>query len=152
MCLRVLEEIVEPGSSVLDLGCGSGILAIAAAKLGAFRVLAIDNDPQAVAASLANVAANSVSALVEVREGTLDDKGTSERFGIVVANISGLALERLSSTISASLNEGGRLIASGFLEDAVDGLRDAFSDAEIVTERVDEDGVWRAIIARRASA
>jgi ribosomal protein L11 methyltransferase len=153
MCLRALEELAEPGSSVLDLGCGSGILAIAAARLGASRVLAIDTDPQAVAASLANVAANSVFASVEVREGTLDvDKGTSERFDIVVANISGLTLERLSSAICASLNDGGRLIASGFLEDAVDGLRDAFTSVGLTVERVAEDGVWRANIARRADA
>jgi ribosomal protein L11 methyltransferase len=150
MCLRALEELVGPGSSVLDLGCGSGILAIAAARLGASRVLAIDNDPQAVAASLANVAVNNVSASVEVREGTLD--AASDRFDIVVANISGLTLERIAPAIGASLNEGGRLIASGFLEDAIDGLRDAFSSAGMATERIDEDSVWRAIIARRADA
>lgn len=150
MCLRALEEFVEPGSSVLDLGCGSGILAVAAARLGASRILAVDNDAQAVAASLANVAANSVSASVEVREGTLD--AASERFDLVVANISGLTLERLSSVISESLNDGGRLIASGFLQDAIDGLRDAFSNTGMVTERIDEDGVWRAMIARRGDA
>lgn len=151
MCLRALEEHVSPGSSVLDLGCGSGILAIAAMKLGASRVLAIDNDPQAVAASTANIAANSASGSIEIREGTLDSTAT-ERFDLVAANISGLALERLARSISASLNDAGRLIASGFLEDAVDTLRAAFADAGLAVERVVEDGVWRAIIARRDRA
>lgn len=147
MCLRALEGLVTPGSSVLDLGCGSGILAIAATKLGASRVLAIDNDPQAVSASKANVAGNDANASIEVREGTLDV--ASERFHVVVANISGLALERLAPVAYASLNNAGHLIASGFLEDAVDTLRSAFADAGLTVERVIEDGVWRAILATR---
>lgn len=147
MCLRALEELVSPDSSVLDLGCGSGILAIAAAKLGAARVLAIDNDPQAVAASNANVAANDAAATIEVRDGTLD--AASERFDLAAANISGLALERLAPAIRASLNDGGHLIASGFLEDAVGTLRSAFADAGLTVERVAEEGVWRAIVASR---
>lgn len=150
MCLRALEELVESGASVLDLGCGSGILAIAAAKLGATQVLAIDIDPQAVAAARENVASNGVAEVVTVREGTLEPGvEPPERFDIVVANISGLALERLAPAIGASLGEGGRLVASGFLEDAVDSLEDAFTAAGILPERVIEDGIWRSIVARR---
>ena len=148
MCLTALEEFVTGGASVLDLGCGSGILAIAASKLGAGRVLAIDIDEQAVKAASENTAGNGVS--VEVREGSLDAEAPStERFDIVVANISGVALERLASAIAAALNGGGRLIASGFLDDRVDGLRDTFATAGLTVERTVEDGVWRAIIARR---
>lgn len=150
MCLRVLEELVSPGSSVLDLGCGSGILAIAAARLGASRVLAIDNDPQAVAASNANIAANDATAVIEVSEGTLS--AASERFDVVVANISGLALERLAPVIAESLNEGGRLVASGFLQDAIATLCDVFGAVRLTVERVVEDGVWRAIVAQREHA
>jgi ribosomal protein L11 methyltransferase len=145
MCLAALEELATPGAAVLDLGCGSGILAIAAAKLGAARVVGLDTDPQAVKATRENAAANDV--VVEATEGSLE--GGAGAFDIVVANISGLALERLASRIAAALTPGGRLIASGFLEDRVDGLRDAFAAAELETERVIEDGVWRAIIARR---
>ena len=72
MCLRALEERVRPGMRVLDLGSGSGILAIAAAKLGAERVLAIDIDPQAVKATNENAAQNGVTGILEVREGTLE--------------------------------------------------------------------------------
>ena len=148
MCLAALEEFVRAGASVLDLGCGSGILAIAASLLGAGRVLAIDIDPQAVKAAAENAAANSVA--VDVREGSLSaDAAPAERFDIVVANISGVALERLAGAIAAALNGGGRLIASGFLEDRVDGLSAVFSAAGLSVERVVEDGVWRAMVARR---
>jgi ribosomal protein L11 methyltransferase len=157
MCLAALEDAVSDGPSVLDLGCGSGILAIAAAKLGARSVVAVDNDPQAIKATRANATDNGVE--IEAREGTLES--ASERFDIIVANISGLTLERLAPRLAESLAPGGRLIASGFLEDAVDGLIAAFAAAGLLPSpahgrgaggkgaHVTEDGIWRAIIARR---
>lgn len=151
MCLRLLEEFVSDGSAVLDLGCGSGILAIAAARLGATRILAVDTDPQAVSATRENVAANNVSGRIEVREGSLEPRA-GERFDIVVANISGLALERLASAVHASLTNGGRLIASGFLEESVPAVKQAFDLADLAVERTVEEGVWRSIVARRADA
>jgi ribosomal protein L11 methyltransferase len=165
MCLAALEETLTTfggsasqadagrsrgpniGPSVLDLGCGSGILAIAAAKLGASRIVAIDIDPQAIKATRANAAENGVADVIEAREGTLESE--SEQFDIVVANISGLTLERLAPLLARALAPGGRLIASGFLEDAEDGLRAAFAGAGLSVERTVEDGIWRAIIARR---
>jgi ribosomal protein L11 methyltransferase len=148
MCLRALEELLRPGMRVLDLGCGSGILAIAAARMGASRVLALDIDPLAVKAATENVAANRLGALVEVREGTLIAEVAADPFDVVVANISGLTLERLAPALARSLAAGGTLIASGFLEDAVAGLSAAFATAGLAIERVQDDGIWRAIIAR----
>ena len=147
MCLAALEDVAVNRASVLDLGCGSGILAIAAAKLGAGRVVAIDIDPQAIKATRANAAGNDVADVIETREGTLE--AVSERFDIVVANISGLTLERLAPLLAQALAAGGRLIASGFLEDTVDGLRGAFEGAGLRVEQTVEEGIWRAIIARR---
>jgi len=147
MCLRALEEHVRPGASVLDIGTGSGILALAAAKLGAARVLALDIDPQAVKAATENVAANGVAGVVEVREGP--HEGGGERYDVIVANISGLALERLAAAMAASLAAGGVLIASGFLEDAAAGLARVFTEAGLTVRETLEEGVWRAIVAER---
>jgi len=160
MCLRALEEHVSPGVRVLDLGCGSGILAIAAARLGARHVVALDTDPMAVKATVENAAANGVSHLIEAREGTLAAK-TSRRdvstpstaaFDIIVANISGLTLERLAPALAAALAAGGLLIISGFLEDSAASVGGACADAGLSVERAVAEGVWRAIIARKAAA
>jgi len=144
MCLRALEDRVRTGASVLDLGCGSGILAIAAAKLGARRVLALDVDPNAVRAARENAAANAVSDVIEVREGTLEAEGGP--FDVIVANISGLTLERLAVPLARSLAPGGSLITSGFLDDAVAALSCTFEGVGLRVSVV-RDGVWRAIIA-----
>ena len=175
MCLRALEERVRPGIALLDLGCGSGILAIAATKLGATRVLALDIDPNAVSAARQNATANGVAHIVEAREGTIhaprgvrlsNDHMSAETapsetaptsdptpttqpdtFNIIVANISGLTLERLAPALAAVLSPGGLLITSGFLDDAVAGLQKAYKAAAMTPDSVIEDGVWRAIIA-----
>jgi ribosomal protein L11 methyltransferase len=150
MCLRALEERLRPGDAVLDLGTGSGILAIAAARLGAERVLALDTDPQAVKAARQNAAANGVASTVEVREDTLPEGAGEERFGLIVANISSLTIERLALAFADSLRDGDTLIVSGFLEDTVEALSGALTAAGFRVERVDAEGVWRAITAVRA--
>jgi ribosomal protein L11 methyltransferase len=150
MCLRALEDRVQSGMSVLDLGCGSGILSIAGAKLGATRILALDLDPLAVKAATENAAANVASHSVDVQEGSLGPD--MPLFDIIVANISGLTLERLAPALAAALHSpGGVLIASGFLEDAVTALSRAFADAGLTVEQVIDDGLWRAIIATHTS-
>ena len=150
MCLRALEARVQPGMSVLDLGCGSGILAIAAAKLGATRVLALDTDPQAIKSTTENASANDVSHLIEARERTLEE--SSESFDLIAANISGLTLQRLAPALAAALRPGGAIIASGFLEDAVEDLRDAFVTTGLRIDQSMEDGVWRAVITTRPAS
>jgi ribosomal protein L11 methyltransferase len=149
MCLRALEENGVRDAAVLDLGCGSGILSIAAALIGARRVLALDIDPQATKATSQNAAANGVADVIEVRTSALEAAGPEAEFDLVLANISGLALDRLAPDLARALRPGGCLVASGFLEDAVNGLKLSFKAAGLRNEQVVEDGVWRAIIARR---
>jgi ribosomal protein L11 methyltransferase len=144
MCLAALEDLITGGENVLDLGCGSGILAIAAAKLGAGRILAIDTDSQAIKATNENAAANMVS--IEAREDAIEP---GETFDVIAANISGLTLTRLAPTIAAALSPGGTLIASGFLDEALDGLTAALESAGLACERFIQDGQWRSVIARR---
>jgi ribosomal protein L11 methyltransferase len=150
MCLRALEERVRGGDDVLDLGTGSGILAVAAAKLGACRVLALDTDPQAVKAARDNAAANRVGDVVEVWEGTLPESAAGERFDVIVANISGLTLERLAPSLAGALKSEGALIISGFLEDAVAALDRTFGEVGLSVEGVEADGVWRTMIAGKS--
>ena len=69
---------------------------------------------------------------------------------MIVANISGLTLARLAPDLARTLNPDGRLVISGFLDDTVDALREALAAAGLEIERVDEEGVWRAIVARKA--
>lgn len=149
MCLRALETRLRPGEAVLDLGAGTGILAIAAARLGAGRVLALDIDPQAVKAALENAAANGVQGEVEVREGTLPEGVRGQRFDLIVANISGLTIERLAASLADALTGTGTLIVSGFIGDAVEALGRTLASAGLMVDRVEAEGVWRAITATR---
>src|SRR5262249_4531505 len=87
LCLQLVERHLAPGASVLDLGTGSGILAIAAAKLGAARVLAVDIETTAVRVAHENVDRNGVGAVVQVEEGELDRVPADVRFDLILANI-----------------------------------------------------------------
>ncbi len=147
MCLRALEERARRGDEILDVGTGSGILAIAAAKLGARRVVALDIDPQAVKAAGENAAANGVGDVVEIRQGTLPESTPGERFDVIVANISSHTIERLAGAFAGALKDGGALIISGFLEDAVAELGGVLADAGLEVDGVEGEGVWRAITA-----
>ncbi len=149
MCLRALENRLRPGEAVLDLGAGTGILAIAAARLGAGRVLALDIDPQAVKAARENATLNGVQGVVEVREGILPEGVRGQRFDLIVANISGLTIERLAANLADALTGTGALIVSGFLEDTVEALGRALAAAGLMVDRVEAEGVWRAITATR---
>lgn len=117
LCLEWLERSVTPGDSMLDYGCGSGILAIAAAKLGAGAVLGVDIDRQAVSAAKSNAARNEVSA-------HFDDsaKGIAGQFDIVVANILSNPLKALAPAICAHVRPGGKLALSGILAEQSDEL------------------------------
>jgi ribosomal protein L11 methyltransferase len=115
LCLRWLAEHVVPRSSVLDYGCGSGILAIAAAKLGAGTVVGVDIDPQAIAASRANALANEVAA-----QFSLPEESPAQPFDVVVANILANPLELLAPLLAQRVRPGGQLVLSGILEAQAD--------------------------------
>lgn len=111
LCLEWLTEVVTPGVSVLDYGCGSGILAIAAVKLGAGEVTGVDIDEKAVATAADNAANNGVSLHLQVSAKPLD--GTFQR---VVANILTNPLKMLAPLLAARVAPGGKLALSGVLE------------------------------------
>ncbi len=111
LCLRWLAAHLAPGQSVLDYGCGSGILAIAAAKLGAGRVTGTDVDPQAIEASRANAARNGV-----IGEFALADALAPGQVDVVVANILANPLRLLAPALAARVRHGGAIVLSGILE------------------------------------
>jgi len=147
MCLRALEETVRPGADVLDLGTGSGVLALAAARLGAAGVLALDNDPQAVQAARDNVRLNEMEAVVRAEEGTLES--APARFDVIAANISPSVIVELAGAMAAALKPGGVLVAGGFSAERAEAVAAALTAAGLTVERTLSDGDWRTHVARR---
>ena len=147
MCLRALEETMQAGADVLDLGTGSGILALAAARLGAASVLALDSDSQAVRAARQNVRLNGLEAVVRVELRILDD--TPSPFDVIAANISAAAIIDLAGAMAAALKRGGVLIAGGFSEERAASVAAALTAAGLSVERTLSDGDWRTHVARR---
>ncbi len=151
LCLAALQQVVTPGVAVLDVGTGTGILAIAALKLGARRALALDIDPQAVRAALENARRNGVAEHMEVRLGTLTPEVVGEGpFPVVVANIDGLTIRRLAPLLAQALAPGGRLVVSGFLVDGAQELAAALEPLGLAVERSLAEGVWAALLLRKA--
>jgi len=123
LCLQWLERSLRPGASVIDYGCGSGILAIAAARLGAGPVTGIDIDPQALAATRANARLNRVT--IDVRAGTDPRPGAAD---LVVANILSSPLKLLAPVLIDLVAPGGTLVLSGVLERQIDEVSAAYTD------------------------
>lgn len=147
MCLQALEEHLRPGDRVLDLGTGSGILAIAAAKLGAGSVLALDNDPLAVRVAQANVQANGVQDVVNVELGSLER--ATGKFELVLVNIlAQVIVEMAAQGLADRLQSGGRLVAAGFVEAQEAEVRKALQahGVDISERRQEKD--WVSLICR----
>jgi ribosomal protein L11 methyltransferase len=151
MCLAELERLLQPGAKVLDMGTGSGILAIAAAKLGAGRVLAVDNDPVAVRTARANVAANGVQDTVDVMCGSL--KTVSQDFDLVLVNIlARVIVEMLQGELVARVRDEGVLVTAGIIADQEPQVIAAMEQEGLsLTQRRQEED-WVCLTARRTYA
>lgn len=117
LCLQWLDNNLKGGESVLDYGCGSGILTIAALKLGAASAVGVDIDPQAIAAGTDNAAQNRVETKFY-----LPDELPDGQFDVVVANILANPLRMLGEMLAARTKTGGRIVLSGLLEEQADEL------------------------------
>lgn len=146
LCLRALETHLRPGMTVADVGTGSGILAVAAAKLGAAFVTATDNDPLAVGIARENAARNGVSSLVAVAEAQDPPAGP---FDIVLANILPDVILGMADALAASVAPGGWLIASGIIHARAADVRDGLSARGMAVVETPEEGDWVAVLARR---
>lgn len=149
LCLAALEDYLQPGDHALDLGTGSGILAIAAAKLGAASVLALDTDPQAVRAARQNVRVNGVEQAVRVERGSL--ASAMGAYHLTVANIlASVIVEMLGQGLAETLSPGGILIVSGLLEGQAPQVAEALQSAGLRRAGRRQMDDWVALLARRA--
>jgi len=152
MCLELLEEFARPRMKVLDVGCGSGILSIAAAKLGAETVVGLEIDSVAVQAAVSNVGANNVAGTVRVMHGTLDRPDIfAGPYDLALANISAKVLSELAESLVAAVRPGGRIIASGVLTEKREAIEQRIRDAGAAVERTVIDGDWVTLVAKKNS-
>jgi ribosomal protein L11 methyltransferase len=152
LCLINLDKYLKPGMSVFDLGTGTGILAIAAVKLGASNVLAYDLDAVAVKTAQSNARVNQVSAEIQFKRGTLSRIIQSKNqgaFDIVLANITARAISDLSPALADILKGDGILIVSGIHPEGLDEVLIRLSMAELTLINIEKEQEWYAVIGRK---
>ncbi|MDU4935192.1 MAG: 50S ribosomal protein L11 methyltransferase [Peptostreptococcaceae bacterium] len=147
MCMRELEKYVTEDSKVFDIGCGSGILAIAAAKLGAKDVIAVDLDEVAVKVAAENVAHNHVQDSVQVLHGNLIDV-VSDKADIVVANIIADIIKILARDVHSCMKEDAVFISSGIIHAKVNEVKESLIENGFEIIEVKTLGEWNAIVAK----
>jgi ribosomal protein L11 methyltransferase len=148
MCLAELERLVEPEAAVADVGCGSGVLAVAAAALGAALVVAVDIDDEAVRATAENADRNGVSGVITASDTPVTELEPAA-YDVVVANIAAGTLVELAPALVRAVADDGTVVVSGVLGCQVAGVLEAF-EAEgltLVGTVADED--WRTLLVRR---
>jgi ribosomal protein L11 methyltransferase len=149
LCIQALEErIKKKGLSVLDVGTGSGILSIVAAKLGAKEVRGIDIDGAAVENAIENVEKNHVSDLVRIKKGRIGD--LQKKFDLIVANIDFKSLKRMERPLLNHLKDQGILILSGILKDQKEGLCERYLETGLLRCIKDtQEGEWVCLTFRK---
>ena len=148
-CLEALEELVKPGHLVLDVGTGSGILAIAAARLGAAHITAVDIDGHAVRAARKNFRRTGISNLVSAESGSIPGAVTRGRtYDVAVANISARGIRMVAPAIPDLLAPGGVFIASGVIVDQHDEAHSAITGAGLVVDEIRQREDWLTILCR----
>jgi ribosomal protein L11 methyltransferase len=149
LCLELLQELITGPLDMLDLGTGSGILAIAAAKLGARRVTASDIDPVAIRVAQANVTANRVAETVGVTEADLLHGQTGMVYDLVVANIIAAVIMKLGPTVPTVLKPDGVFLASGIIAERGAAVAQVLTGAGLTVEQTKTRDGWVAIVARK---
>jgi ribosomal protein L11 methyltransferase len=148
LCLEYLDNNPPKNIDVIDFGCGTGILAIAAAKLGASRVLAIDNDPQAIISSKDNVTINQCESIIKTIHS--EDEIYFEGCDLLIANILTNPLINLAPTFAALVNPDGKLLLSGILKKQVDRVVGCYSEyfTNLEVSNIDE---WYRVTGTRTA-
>ena len=148
MCMQILEDIVKPDMTVFDVGCGSGILAMTAALLGAKEIKAVDIDGTAVKVAKENIALNKLSADIDIAQGDLLH-GTKGRADVIVANIIADIIIMLLPDIPGKLNPQGKFLASGIIDDRLADVEAAAKEVGMQVVSVRHKGGWSAVLMGR---
>jgi len=147
LCMVALEERVQPGMRMIDVGTGSGILAITAAKLGGRDILALDLDAVAVGTAARNVAINHAENTIRVERGSIDADTHRNLFDLVCINILAEVICDLAPAVAAALRPGGIVIASGILDFKAATAIDALRAVGIETAEKKQEEDWVTLIA-----
>ncbi|MBQ8057086.1 MAG: 50S ribosomal protein L11 methyltransferase [Ruminococcus sp.] len=147
LCLATLEQYVKDGSTVLDVGCGSGILGIASILLGAKGAFGVDIDPMAVRTAKENAKVNKVEDKFEVVCGDLTEK-VEGKYDIIVANIVADAIIFLSKGVVEFMNDDTVYIMSGIIDTRVNDVLDALKDDFVIIDKIFDNG-WYCLVAKK---
>ena len=149
LCSRYLREYMKQGDTVIDIGCGSGILSLVAVKNGAEKVIAVDLDPQCMIATEENAQKNNMLDSIDTREGDLFSVVT-ESADVVVSNIFAEVIIGMLHDVKHHVKPGGIYIASGILKEKLQDVMDALKGEgfELLDDKTDGD--WSAVAARRS--
>lgn len=147
LCIRLMEDYVKPGMKILDVGCGSGILSIAGALLGASEVLGVEIDPVAVEIAQENIKLNNIGDVAKAQYGDLT-KGIDFKADVIVANLMADLVMMLSADVAKHLLPGGIYISSGILTEKEVLVADTMRSLGFKIMEVKEDGMWCAIVAK----
>lgn len=151
LCLAALEKYVSPGAHMLDVGTGSGILAIAAAKLGAARIDGYDIDPIAVETAEKNIAASHLSAQINILRGSVTVEAEPAQYQIITANIFADTIAELAPALVRHLAADGVLIASGILVERAYLVENALQALKMRLIEQQQEDDWLVMMYRHAS-
>lgn len=151
ICLKLLQEVVTPQVTMLDVGTGSGILALAGAKLGAKKIVAMDIDPVAVKVALDNIKRNRMEGLIEVYESDLLSRPLGLKFNLVVANIITNAILDISAQLPEVLEPGGVFLASGIIEERFPEVLECLTKQGFIEAKTVFEEGWAGLIVKSKS-
>lgn len=149
-CLRFIDQYVKGGEYIVDAGCGSGILSIGAAKLGACSVFAMDVDAVAVKVARENVALNKLEHIIEVKEGDITEVLQDKKADMVLANITAEVVTKLIPEAAKTLPAGGYFFGSGIVDSRWPGVERQLTKNGFIIEQVLSDVDWVGVAARKA--
>ena len=147
LCIEALDKYIEPGTQVLDIGCGTGVLSVASVLLGAEKATAVDLDRNAVSITADNARRNRVDDKLEVVHGNLLDK-VKGRFDIAVANIIADVIIELTLSINSFLKPNGLFIASGIILERLDDVVKEMEASGLEVVETKTRGEWAAVVSR----